>query len=1329
MDGYVWQDANYDGLQQSTENGLAGVVVELYATINIVPNDIYDDSRIAVTTTDADGRYSFGDLVSGKYFVVVHPPVNYSFTVANVGTDDTIDSDFTNVSVSTVLTVQAFEHVSHVDLGLLGTSPKWGFALRAGTTTDDTGIAVASDTDGNIFVAGQFTGTIDLDTGPLQYNLTTFGTDTDVFLAKYTPAGALIWARKWGDSDDESLADIKVDSQGNVVVAGRFGYSLDLDPGLNSTLRVKSSSWDDVFIVKLDPLGNYLWGGNMGGTSDETAAALTIDSNDNVYLAGNFSGTADVNPGLSTENTPIPANYTPLTSAGSYDAFVIKLTEIGDLVWARSFGGTGDDGMRDLDVDAAGNVILTGYFSGVADFNPAAGTGSVFNLTSAGSFDSYVLKLNDAGNFVLALRQGNTGADQDSNSISVDSAGNIYTVGGFQGTVNFDPMVAGAQLSSAGGLDIFVAKRDALGKILWVKRYGSGATDVAYGVDTDADGNVYLTGRFGNTVEFGDVDTRATLTSSNGSSDSFITTLTPSGETFSAFRIGSGLTDQGNGIAFDQVSRSIVSTGKFSVTPDFDVAPTTDYPLTSAGGTDMYLSVFRKNFAPRFVNLSSSTIYESQLTQIVGTISVVDDNQGDQFTYELLDNLGGKFSLVGNQLIANSALIDFQAESSFRVNVRATDLGGLSAPGSFTVEVVPKDSEPILPPVIGFEQTTTGFTLDFSRDLDPTTLNLYLTQGSNLGPVDLVLRGSASNAEPIRGSAVISPDRRRLTFIATASILPADIYTVTLGTSEGGKFVRSFGVATPLANAVKLSLPNFSRGPAQMVNVPAKDDTAGIPISVSNAAGITSAVFQLRYDPALLNIQGIAVAPGMPTGATASLVITTPGLATITFASTTPLTIGAKQFVTLQASVPSTATYRAKHILDLTNISLNSGAIPAIDDDALHVVAYFADVTGNGAYSAQDASLVARNAVGIDTGLQDFPLLDPVVIGDITGNGSFSGDDTSLILQAAVGIFVDKIPGGVFSGSFLQGGPDPKLSIPRNLSASPGQTLNIPVDIDSIVDLTGSGLSSGDLVIYYDPQVLDVTDVALGSLLSNRSDWMISSRINPLAGRIDITLAGTRPIEGRFRGEFVKLQATVRAGATTGASAINIAANSRSRQTQLNEGGLTLIPAPTDASNDAIDGLLTVISAAAPPEVTARVIDGRLLITGTNAAEQIFVGYVDAERVLVRSGRRLLGTFVAPQGIAIDGVAGNDLVYVDPRLPATVIQQSSIGADHDLIFAADNSQLIETELPPSNIATAAGQQLSNQELAILQILANWRAEYEIVSAPAPGARSMAIRRR
>jgi hypothetical protein len=304
------------------------------------------------------------------------------------------------------------------------------------------------------------------------------------------------------------------------------------------------------------------------------------------------------------------------------------------------------------------------------------------------------------------------------------------------------------------------------------------------------------------------------------------------------------------------------------------------------------------------------------------------------------------------------------------------------------------------------------------------------------------------------------------------------------------------------------------------------------------------------------------------------------------------------------------------------------------------------------------------------------------------------------------------------------------------LNAVPGQSLQIPVNVDSIVDLTGNGLESADLVLFYDPRVIDVTGVSLGSLLESSGGWMLASRIDPLAGRVFVSVAGPVGLEGRFSGELVKLQATVKADAPAGGSAINLAATAPTVgvSTQLNEGFLTLIPAPTDGANDPVDGLLTIAPVAANTNhPTVSLVNNNLVVNGTAGDDMLLIARLSATQVLVRAGNRLLGTFATPDSIAVDASSGQDYVYLDPGLAAVIAtadEDAAAGIAADFIVAQANVSRVRSpltsavpsasepagEFVPDEAAAAPG----THDFALLQLLDQWTADGE--SSPLASSR-------
>ncbi len=330
--------------------------------------------------------------------------------------------------------------------------------------------------------------------------------------------------------------------------------------------------------------------------------------------------------------------------------------------------------------------------------------------------------------------------------------------------------------------------------------------------------------------------------------------------------------------------------------------------------------------------------------------------------------------------------------------------------------------------VADFTPTASGVHVQFDRDFDPAVLNLYDVETGLFGPADVTLVGDSVGA--VTGSLVVGADS--IAFVATGGTLQADTYTFTLRSAEdgfkdlagnlldgnrdgtpGGDYVGTFDVAP---EEVVVSLPDFARGPGQTVNVPASD--SHLPLTLvdnrDGGTGIKSMDVTIEYDPALLEITAASLDPDAPAGVSLTAYTDTPGLVTLSLTSAAaPFSGGVFDLITLTVGVLATAVYGNTGVLEITELNVidaQDAAVPTTADNALHTAVYFGDATGNGAYSGLDAQRVARVAVGIDSGLEAFPLVDPIIVGDITGNGALSGLDAQKIALVAVGLGAPEIP-------------------------------------------------------------------------------------------------------------------------------------------------------------------------------------------------------------------------------------------------------------------------------------------------------------------------------
>lgn len=476
------------------------------------------------------------------------------------------------------------------------TQPTYQWAKNFGGTSTDRGNDITVDANVNTCIIGTFFGTSDFDPGTGTANLTSNA--FDIFFAKYDSNGNYLWANKIGGVSNQDRGNsIAVDGSGNIYITGVFGGTADFDPGLGTANLTAVGGSEDVFFAKYDVNGNYLWAKNVGSTTYDYGASITVDAGgSNVYITGYFSGTADFDPGAGTANLPF--------AGGNSDIFFAKYDFNGNYVWAKSIGGTSADGGNAITVDGSGNVYITGYFYNTADFDPGAGTA---NLISNGSGDVFFSKYDSNGNYLWSNGIGGNGitVEDMGNDIAVDGSGNIYIIGYFGSTTDFDPGAGTANLFSFGLKDIFFGKYDSNSNYLWAKSIGSTGTDAGTRISVGTNGNVYITGYFSNSADF-DPSAGTTNLTSAGLEDIFYSQYTPSGFFICATNIGAVNSDYGNSIALD-ASGNVYLTGYFQGTADFNPGAGTNN-LTSAGGEDVFFLKYTPCVSLIIPNISSQNV-------------------------------------------------------------------------------------------------------------------------------------------------------------------------------------------------------------------------------------------------------------------------------------------------------------------------------------------------------------------------------------------------------------------------------------------------------------------------------------------------------------------------------------------------------------------------------------------------------------------------------------------------------------------------------------------------------------------------------------------------
>jgi PKD repeat protein len=443
------------------------------------------------------------------------------------------------------------------------------WAKKFGSTDLDQSL-VAVDAAGNAYISGYFRGTVDFDPGPGVYNLTAAGFE-DTYVLKLDATGNFVWAFAIGSTGPDRSYAIELDGNGNIYLTGLFHFTVDFDPGVGTSNLTATSGSYDCFLLKLNPSGGFLWAKSLGSANSDYGSSLAVDLTGAVYVTGRIGLASDFDPGVGT-----------LVLGGTNDGFVWKVSSAGNLVWAKVFLGAGDTRGNGVSVDANKNVYVCGGFDNTTDFDPGVGTN---NLSTNGSYDAYLVKLDSLGALVWAASFGGSAYD-DAYSVTNDAAGNAYLTGYFKLIVDLDPGPGTFNASSAGVEDVYVMKLSSAGSFQWAKTFGGTGFDYGADITTDANGNVYTTGTFASVVDF-DPGAGVVSFGSAGDGDIWLQKLNSAGTYMNAWRMGG--TGLDNGLAVKVLgSNFIYLGGSFNNTSDFDPGPAT-LALTSAGLHDGFV--------------------------------------------------------------------------------------------------------------------------------------------------------------------------------------------------------------------------------------------------------------------------------------------------------------------------------------------------------------------------------------------------------------------------------------------------------------------------------------------------------------------------------------------------------------------------------------------------------------------------------------------------------------------------------------------------------------------------------------------------------------------
>jgi len=391
------------------------------------------------------------------------------------------------------------------------------WARQGGGEWWDDGRGIVLDSSGNIVITGSFEGEGTFDGAPMTAK------GTDILVAKYDSRGGIHWARRaggsvYGNSGDRGWG-IAADAFNNLYVVGQFMGTSDFPP-----LTITARRSQDGFVAKYSADGFVQWVKQISGShGNASTSSVTTDPSGNIIAVGRFGGDAE---------------FGTLTLPGirNWDAYVVKYSASGQVLWADVLGWIDNDFAYGVTADGAGNVVLVGAFGD--------------------SVTAYSLAKYDKDGDLLWRRPGAVGR-----SVVTDDAGSVLVTGGFSGTREF----GSTTLTSKGLQDIFVARYDPNGDVVWARNLGGPESDTGLSIQLSPSGPV-VTGRFAGQATFGSIQLTST-----GDDDIFVALLTSSGGVRWAERAGGVEGDIGYGVTADE-GGTIYLTGSFADIADFGTA-------------------------------------------------------------------------------------------------------------------------------------------------------------------------------------------------------------------------------------------------------------------------------------------------------------------------------------------------------------------------------------------------------------------------------------------------------------------------------------------------------------------------------------------------------------------------------------------------------------------------------------------------------------------------------------------------------------------------------------------------------------------------------------
>lgn len=437
-------------------------------------------------------------------------------------------------------------------------TPTFHYAFNIGNTQNERVSDLVIDDSSNVYCHGSFQGTVDFNPDSGFFNLTSSGA-ASVYVAKYSNLGALVWAKSFSPEFPGALARdqsgnlyfaastsyngayiykldpsgnqqwskqlngtvsaraITLDKSGNIYVGGSFSGTADFNPGpiiYNLTTNYINDPWagpiyvSDLFLLKLDPGGNFKWVRKAEGNSYNGINSVACHR-DKIFMCGEFSDSIKFGSGSSA------IQY---TDVGNRDFFVACMDTSGNLQWTRHIGSTGLDNAKSIIVDGNANLYIAGSYSRTIDFDPSTG---VYTLQSANNYQTgFYLKLDSIGNFVKA-RRITASSNMHISDLDLDSQSNLYFTGSFTGTMDVAPGPSVYNLTSyPNRIEYFAGKVDQNDSLIWAANT-AGSSFYSSQIASN-DNSLIVGGAFHDTADFNPGADTLILKPASWNADAFV---------------------------------------------------------------------------------------------------------------------------------------------------------------------------------------------------------------------------------------------------------------------------------------------------------------------------------------------------------------------------------------------------------------------------------------------------------------------------------------------------------------------------------------------------------------------------------------------------------------------------------------------------------------------------------------------------------------------------------------------------------------------------------------------------------------------------------------